>query len=151
MNGFAKKDFVDNILIVSGLSLNSGHSGSPVLLKESLEDFAIGVVSSAGWMTSLNGHQDWLESAIVSNDVYIKERNIQISSSKKTVHEGSEGEFKIQTNLAKGSETPYTIHGLDSADMEDSNVEGFISSNQNGEGILKIKILADEITEGNEI
>ena len=151
MNGFAKKDFVDNILIVSGLSLNSGHSGSPVLLKESLEDFAIGVVSSAGWMTSLNGHQDWLENAIVANDVYIKDRYIQISSSKKTVKEGSEVEFKIQTNLAKGSETPYTIHGLDSADMEDSNVEGFISSNQNGEGILKIKILADEITEGNEI
>ena len=30
-------------------------------------------------------------------------------------------------------------------------MEGFISSNQDGEGILKIKILADEKTEGNEI
>ena len=151
MNSYATKDFVDNILIMSGLSLNSGHSGSPVLLKESQEDFAIGVVSTAGWMTSLKGHRDWLENAIVANDVHIKDTNIQISSSKKTVKEGSEVEFRIQTNLAKSSETPYVIHGLDIADMEDISVEGFISSNQFGEGILNIKILADKKTEGNEI
>ena len=35
--------------------------------------------------------------------------------------------------------------------MEDISVEGFISSNQFGEGILNIKILADKKTEGNEI
>ena len=94
------------------------------------------------------GHRDWLENAIVANDIHIKDTNFQISSSKKT--EGSEVEFRNQTNLAKGFDIPYTIHGLDSTEMEDSNVEGFISINQDGEGILKIKILADEITEGNE-
>ena len=49
MKGYATKDFVDNILTVSGLSLTSGHSGSPVLLSNS-KDFAIGVVSTAGWI-----------------------------------------------------------------------------------------------------
>ena len=151
MNGYAIKDFVDNILIASGLNLNSGHSGSPVLLKESQGDFVIGVVSTLGWMTSLNGHRDWLANAIVANDVHMKDTNIQISSSKKTVKEGSEVEFRIQTNLAKSSETPYIIHGLDIADMEDISVEGFISSNRFGEGILNIKILADKKTEGDEI
>ena len=151
MHGYATKDFVDNTLIVSGLTLHRGHSGSPVLVKESLEDFVIGVVSSTGWMTSLNGHRDWLENAIVANDVHIKDMDIRISSSKKTVKEGSEVEFRIQTNLAEGSEIPYTIHGLDSPDMDNFNVEGFISSNHDGEGILKIKILADEKTEGDEI
>ena len=111
MNGYATKDFVDNILIVSGLSLTSGHSGSPVLLEEFQEDFAIGVVSTAGWMTSLKGHRDWLENAIVTNDVHIKDTNIQIFSSKKTVKEGSEVEFRIQTNLAEGSK--YLIPSMD--------------------------------------
>ena len=81
------KDFVDNILIVSGLTLTSWAFRFPGFIKESLEDFVIGVVSSTGWMTSLNGHRDWLENAIVANDVHIKDTNIQISSSKKTVKE----------------------------------------------------------------
>ncbi|MDA9689737.1 DUF4214 domain-containing protein [Betaproteobacteria bacterium] len=153
MHGYAKKDFVDNLLIMSGLALNPGNSGSPVLRKESHEDFVIGIVSTAGWMTSLSGHRKWLENAIVENDIHLRniDINIQISSSKKSVKEGSEVEFTIQSNLPEGSKIPYTIHGLDSTDIEVINVEGFVSSNQNGESILKIKILADEKTEGNEI
>jgi V8-like Glu-specific endopeptidase len=67
--GTVRGSNLDNVYFeVSGLDINPGNSGGPIFYTNSVGPYAIGLISTGSFYTSLSGHEFWLSDAIRDND-----------------------------------------------------------------------------------
>jgi hypothetical protein len=75
----------------------------------------------------------------------------RLSASTALVNEGSTATFTLSTtNVVAGTAVAYTISGVSSADIVGGVMSGTVTVGTNGQAMISVPILADNLTEGPE-
>jgi uncharacterized delta-60 repeat protein len=74
-----------------------------------------------------------------------------LAASSSSVNEGSTVTFTLTTaNVASGTYIPYTLSGINSADVTGGSLQGYVLIDSAGLGVISVGFLNDELTEGPE-
>lgn len=119
--GIVTGSSTDNVYLeVSGLDVNPGNSGGPVYYTNSEGPYAIGLISTGGFYTSLSGHEFWLRDALLENDVGGGPANLtgtsgndvfRLSSGSNSV-DGGAGSDTVQYQSARSAATVTYDNGV---------------------------------------
>jgi uncharacterized delta-60 repeat protein len=74
-----------------------------------------------------------------------------LAPSSASVNEGATVTFTLTTaNVASGTYIPYTLSGVNSADVSGGSLQGYVLIDSAGLGVISVGFLNDELTEGSE-
>ena len=149
--GYAVKHPYENFIEVSQLELSGGNSGGPLYYMSTQGPIAVGVVSTASWITSLNAHWEWITEELNSNNILAIDPTYNVVAFNSEVNEGETANFRIETSgLINGYILPYYITGISVDDISKNNLAGKVRVDENGQAFLSFTTTADQITEGIE-